>query len=154
MPVTAKSRGRPFKKGEVANPAGRPPGIPDRRTKYRTLLEAHTPDLVERCVALAMAGDVQAMRLCLERVLPPVKAVDEPVAMTFANPDNPAECGREVVAAVSAGVLSPAAGATLMGTLETLSKLIEAEELQERIAAMERKLGMGLAVRADSRLLK
>ena len=60
------TRGKPFIKGQVANPGGRPPGLPDRRTRYREIIEQRMPELLERCVSMALQGDIQALRLCLE----------------------------------------------------------------------------------------
>ena len=65
-----------FKKGESGNLQGRPKGIKDRRTEFRELLEPYAPALVNKAVAMALKGDSTALRLCLDRLIPPVKAVD------------------------------------------------------------------------------
>ena len=68
-----------FKPGQSGNPKGRPPGRKGRNTAIRELLDPHKKDLVGKAVALAMDGDTTALRLCLERLYPPIKATDDPV---------------------------------------------------------------------------
>lgn len=66
-----------FEKGQSGNPAGRKPGIADKRTSLRKLLEPHAEKLIEKAVEMALNGDPHALRLCLERLIP--RAKDEPV---------------------------------------------------------------------------
>ena len=61
-----------FKPGISGNPKGRPKGARDKRTELRSLLEPHAKDLVEKVVELAKGGDTTAIRLCLERLIPPI----------------------------------------------------------------------------------
>lgn len=129
--------GRPFKKGTAANPKGRPRGIPDRRTKYRELIESHMPDLIDKCVALALRGDMQALRLCIERVLPVPKAGEDYVDLAEPLVGTPAEQGRVVLKAVSDGQLPPAAAASLMSAIAAQARIVEVDELAKRIEALE-----------------
>jgi hypothetical protein len=99
-------------------------------------MAAHVPALVEMLVQRALAGDVAAARLLLERTIAPLKASEE--AATLALPDGTlTEQGRFVLAAVAAGELAPGQGTALLASLGTLAKLIEADELERRIAALE-----------------
>ena len=65
--------------GTSGNPAGRPPGS-GKVAKLRAEIAEHVPDIVAQLVESAKGGDVQAARLLLERVLPPVKAILTPSA--------------------------------------------------------------------------
>ena len=130
--------GRPFAKGHVANPGGRPRGVPDRRTKYRELIEARMPSLVEKCVAMALQGDVQALRLCLERVLPALKTGDETVLLPTDHAARPSEQARVVVEAVLAGQISPSSASALMVVIAGQARVIEVDELTRRIEELER----------------
>jgi len=60
----------PYQKGHSGNPAGRPPGLPDKRTVLRELLAPHAEALVAKVVALALAGDTAALRICIDRLIP------------------------------------------------------------------------------------
>ena len=57
------------------NPAGRLRGTKNRATKAaEELLEGEAEALTRKAVELALAGDTVALRLCLERLLPPRKS--------------------------------------------------------------------------------
>jgi hypothetical protein len=62
------------------NPNGRPKGLQDKRTELRGLLAPHAKDLINQAVELAKAGDSSALRLCIDRLVPPVRAKEEAVA--------------------------------------------------------------------------
>lgn len=88
----------------------------------------------------ALAGDIGAARLLLERTIAPLKASEEPAPLAL--PDGTlTEQGRAVLVAVAAGDLAPGQGAALLASLGTLAKLTEADELERRIAALEVKHG-------------
>ena len=64
-----------FKAGKSGNPQGRPKGSKDKRTELRALLEPHAPALVEKAVQMALDGDTVALKLCLDRIIPAMRAV-------------------------------------------------------------------------------
>ena len=64
-------RGRPFKKSQSGNPAGRRIGCLNKTTlAAAALLTGEAEALTRKAVELALVGDPTAMRLCLERILP------------------------------------------------------------------------------------
>lgn len=131
--------GRPFKKGEAANPAGRPPGLPDRRTAYRQLIESRMPELIEKCVKLALRGDMQALRLCIERVLPLPKADDGVVDLGGPLTGTPSEQAALILRSVGEGKLGPATAATLMNAIAAQARVMEFDELRRRLEALEQE---------------
>ena len=73
LPV--RVRGRPFEKGRSGNPAGRRPGSRNKATlAAAALLAGEAEALTRKAVEMALDGDPTAMRLCMERVLPPCRA--------------------------------------------------------------------------------
>ena len=111
--------------------------MPDRRTRYRELIEARMPELVDRCVSLALKGDLQALRLCIERVLPLPRAGEDVIDIGESLAGSPTDQGRQVLKAVSNGRLSPAIAATLMGAIAAQARIMEVDELARRIEALE-----------------
>ena len=124
-----------WKPGESGNPAGRKPGSGEV-AKLRAAIAEHLPGIVAQLVEAAKAGDVQAARLLLERVIPPVKAAE--VAQAVALPgETLTEQGRAVLGAIEAGELAPGQGAALIGAIGTLARVAEVDELAARITALE-----------------
>lgn len=136
--TTAKKRppGR-WKVGESGNPAGRKPGTGEV-AKIRAAIADRVPELLEKLMAQALEGDTSAARLLLERAVAPLKAAEQPQALTL--PDGTlTEQGRAVLASVAAGELAPGQGAALLGALGTLARVAEVDELAARITALEEK---------------
>src|SRR5262245_1714297 len=76
---TATNSGR-WKPGESGNPAGRKPGT-GHVASLRASIAEHVPQIIDKLVESALAGDVASARLLLERVVPPLKASEEPTPL-------------------------------------------------------------------------
>ena len=72
-----------FVKGCSGNPAGRPVGSKNKCTQFRELLEDDLPALVSVLRDKALEGDMNAMRLLLERLVPKVQVVDMNVQSAY-----------------------------------------------------------------------
>jgi hypothetical protein len=124
-----------WKPGQSGNPAGKPAGS-GKVAALRAGIADHVPAIIKTLTDAALAGDVGAARLLLERVIPAIKASEEAAPVNL--PDGTlTEQGRAVVAAVAAGDIAPSQGASIMGSLGALQKLTEADELLARIEALE-----------------
>ena len=132
--TTPKRKGR-WKPGESGNPAGRKPGAGEV-ARLRAAIGDKVPAIIERLTDAALAGDVGAARLLLERVIAPLKAAEEAVPIALPS-GTLTEQGRAVLVAVAAGDLATGQGAALLAALGTLAKLTEADELTRRIEALE-----------------
>mgnify|MGYP000471026406 CR=1 FL=1 len=77
--MTEKKMSR-WKPGQTGNPKGRPPGQSEI-TRLRASLAGDVPEILAGLVTAAKGGDVQAARLILERVLPPIKAIEQAQAL-------------------------------------------------------------------------
>lgn len=126
-----------FAKGQSGNPRGRPKD--SRTASLRALLAPHAPELLAKVVQMALEGETTALRLCLERILPPLKGKDTAVSIPgIANAQTLADKALAVMDAATNGVITPTEAATLMQSVTGLSRVIEINELQKRIAALER----------------
>ena len=121
--------------GQSGNPQGRPPGTGEV-ARLRAGIAERVPQILDRLTEAALAGDVQAARLLLERVLPPVKAVELPVELTLGD-GRPTEQARQVLAAAAGGVLAPDQAVSLIGALAATARISETDELRERIERLE-----------------
>jgi hypothetical protein len=103
-----------------------------------TLLDGQAQALTQKAIDLALTGDMAALRLCLDRILPPRK--DSPVAfdlpeMKTLNDAVPAMGA--LVKAVGQGDLTPTEAAELTKLVQAFAKIIETAELEERVRKLE-----------------
>lgn len=130
-----KKRGR-WKAGESGNPKGRTPGSGEV-AKLRASIAVHLPEIITQLVTKAKEGDAQAARLLLERVLPALKPMEQPVTLSLPNGDGLTAQGVAIVQAVADGALSPGQGAALLSGLGALARIREIDELTARIEKLE-----------------
>jgi hypothetical protein len=127
---------------QSGNPAGRPPGIRDKRTAMRALLEPHAAALVAKAVELALAGDGTALRICIDRLIPAAKAKDDPVLLP-ALTGSLADQARVVIEALAQGKLSPEEVSTIMQALGTQARIVEVDDIEKRVSALEKGVSAG-----------
>jgi hypothetical protein len=138
--TAGKQRGKPFQKGQSGNPDGRPRGSRNATTvALETLLDGQATALTQKAIDLALAGDMTALRLCLDRILPPRK--DRPVTFTLPeikSAKDAAAVVSAVLAAVAVGELTPADAAEIGKLIDSYVKAFETAELAERLERLER----------------
>ena len=125
-----------WRKGESGNPRGRPRGAGEIGRLRATIGQA-LPDILAGLIEKAQAGDVQAARLLLERVVPPVKPVELPEAVPLEG-GTLTERGQSVLRLLAAGEIGPGQAAALLGAIGQLARVAEIDELARRIDALER----------------
>lgn len=125
-----------FEKGQSGNPAGRPPGIRDKRTAMRELLVPHAEALVAKAVEKALEGDTTALRICIDRLIPAAKPKDDPIELP-AMTGTLADSGQAVLSAVAEGRISPEEAGALMTALASQARIVEVTEIEKRLAALE-----------------
>lgn len=136
MTVVENSAGR-WKPGQSGNPGGRPKRI----GQVRALLEHKREELVKKAIELALAGDVAALRLCMERLAPPLRPTTEPVEIPgLAQASTLTEKCQVIVSAVGNAQISPTVGSELLSAMGNLAKALEVDELARRVAALETSL--------------
>lgn len=136
MTTTEKNKRGRWKAGESGNPKGRTPGTGEV-AKLRESIAEHLPAIITQLVSKAKGGDAQAARLLLERVLPSLKPIEQPVAIALPGGDGLTAQGVAIVQAVAAGTLAPGQGAQLLTGLGALARLKEIDELTARILKLE-----------------
>ncbi len=135
----AKQGGTQFQPGQSGNPKGRPRGSRNATTlALEALLDGEAESLTRKAIELAKAGDMQALKLCMDRIAPPRK--DSPVSFAL----QPMKASGDAVAAmaalvdaVAAGDLTPMEAGELTKMVQAFAKVIETAELEERICKLE-----------------
>jgi len=133
--MTEKKRGG-WQKGQSGNPKGKTAGSGELQ-RLRASIAGDVPDILTGLVNAAKRGDIQAARLILERVLPPVKAIEQAVALQMPEGGTLTAQGHAVLSAVADGELAPGQGAQLLTAIGTLARVTEIDELTQRITALE-----------------
>lgn len=128
--------GGKFAKGNKAS-TGRPPG----RGKVAELREKLAQD-VDAVIGIvreqALAGDPQAIRILLDRVLPSLRPVELPIPLVLPE-GNLAQQAHAVVQAVADGDIAPSQAAQIITALGGVAKIVETTDLLARITALEEK---------------
>ena len=127
-------RGR-FALGNKASP-GRPPGR-GPVAELRATLATDLDKIIDTLRAQALAGDAQAIRIILDRVLPALRPVEMPTTLELPADGTLAEQARAVVQAAADGDLAPAQAAQIVTALGGVAKIIETTEIVSRIEALE-----------------
>ena len=129
-----------WKKGQSGNPNGRIAGSRNRTTlALESLLDGQADALTAKAIELALAGDMQALRLCMDRILPARR--DRPVNFDLPpinNAQDAAATVSAVLAATAAGEITPADAGEIGKLIESFVKAFEVAELAERIEQLER----------------
>ena len=122
-------------KGQSGNPEGRKPGVSDWRNKYREALDTAAPEIINSIISAALQGDSTAQRICMERLIPPLKATDSPVTVPLIG--GLGEQGRVVLQSIADGELTPSEAESVFRSLSAQAKITELSELEKRIEALE-----------------
>ena len=130
----------PWAPGRSGNPRGRAPGT-GKIDKLRAALAKELPEVLEALIAQAKAGDTGAIKLILERTVPALRPVDAVAPLNLPVDGGLAEQGRAVLAALAVGHLPANQAAGILQGLGNLAKLVELDELDKRVAALEGKRG-------------
>ncbi len=122
---------------------GRPEGSRNKATlAAQTLLDGEAEALTRKVIDLALSGDSTALRLCLERLLPPAKG--RPVRLNLPDIKTVEDVLRAFSAmlkAMSDAHITPDEASTVAGVLDQNRRALETVEIEERIASLEKKIG-------------
>lgn len=130
-----------FVKGDPRiNREGRKKGDPSRVSRLRALIDPYAPELIQRAITAAKAGDMVAMRLLLERVCPPLKADSDPVQLDINLTGTPVDQSKEVLKAATEGRISIDDATQLLQGIAAQCRIQEITELEERLKRLEEGL--------------
>ena len=129
----------------TAGNAGKPKGTSHRATRAaQTLLNGEAQALTRKAVDLALAGDAAALRLCIERLVPPCREARVYLDLP------PLESAAALPRILSLLLSSAAAGRVTPGEAEKLARLtgeylkaVEMGEIEERLRRLEEAAATG-----------
>ena len=128
-----------FRKGRSGNPKGRPAGARNKATQSaELLLDGEAEALTRRAVELALAGDGMALRLCLDRIIPPRRG--RPVQLALPPVRGAADLGGTMAAitnAAASGAITPGKAAELARVVEIFVRAVETSDFERRLKDLE-----------------
>jgi hypothetical protein len=135
-----------FRKGQSGNPRGKPKGCRHHATRIaQAFLDGQAAALVAKAVEVALQGDVAALRVCMERLVPPRK--DAPVSITLPVVRTTADlpgASQAILQAVADGQLTPSEAQAIAGIIADHRKNLEVGDLEARVAILENRPRKGL----------
>ena len=94
-------------------------------------------EIVEKVVTMAKEGDKDALKWCLDRLVPRLKSEEVPSRFPMKASASLAEIGKAVLRAASTGKLSAHQAQLIFSVLADQAHLIETTELEARMTKVE-----------------
>jgi hypothetical protein len=136
------SQTMPFQKGQSGNPAGRPRGSRNRSAMLlQNLLADDGEAIARRAIAMAKEGDIAAIRMCLDRLVPARRS--DAVAFELpplAKAADSVAAAAAIVAAVAAGDLTPSEAGELAKVIDVYVRALETAGFEERLQKLESRV--------------
>jgi len=133
------TRGRPFERGKSGNPTGRPKGARNKPTRaVEELLDGEAEALTRKAIDKALEGDMAALRICLDRLLPPRR--DRLVTFelpTIESASDALKASSAILAACAAGQLSLREAVEFQNLVSSHVRMLESNEFAARLVALE-----------------
>ena len=133
------TRGKPFQPGN----AGKPKGTRNRTTlALEALLDGEAEAITRKAVEMALTGDGAAMRLVMDRILPPRK--ERPVMFAMPKLEKVGDAVKATAAlaeAVANGDITPGEAGELSKLVDGFTKAVELHEIQQRLDKLEAMQG-------------
>lgn len=123
--------------GQSGNPAGRKPGSLNKGGELRKLMADDGESVVRMVIAKALTGNLEAARLVLERIAPPMRPEGRRVSFRFDMNAPFTVQAQQVANAVATGELCVEDGALLIQALTNAAGLKAIDELEQRLRDLE-----------------
>jgi uncharacterized protein DUF5681 len=132
----------PFQPGESGNPAGRPRGSRNKKTiALEALVDGEAEAVMQKMITLAKMGDDVAMRLCVERMMPPRRERPVPLALPRIETDADArQASADVIEAVAEGEVTPKEAEHLLRAIAGAAVILQSSEVAARLSRIEQRL--------------
>ena len=137
-----------FQQGQSGNPSGRPRGALNRATVLaQELLSARVDRIAGKLIELAEGGDMRAIRVCMDRLVPAIKG--QPIAVELPPIENAAdsvEAVATIAAAVAAGELTATEAAELAKVIDVYVRALDGKGFDERLTKLENEISGAPAI--------
>ena len=105
-------------------------------------LDGEAEAIMRKAIEMAKAGDMVALRLCLERIVPPRKERLSPFTLPeLKTAADAMTASAALIQAVAAGELTTGQAAELGKLVEAFVRAIETTDMEGRVAELEARAG-------------
>ncbi len=131
-----------FQKGQSGNPRGKARGTKNRVTlTAERLLQGELDSICRRLVEEALIGNMQAIKLILDRVLPAKRdRVIDVQLPKLSTTDDALKTMSIIIEAVGSGNITPNEGEALSRVIDAFVKAIQMHEIEKRVDLLEHEL--------------
>ena len=132
-------RGRPFEPGNKMG-RGRPKGSRNKRTaQAQAILDQYSEPILKKCIAKALEGNLRALGLCMERILPSPRELGVRIRIPKLAQSKDIDLAFQwVFDEIANGKISPSQGEKLLAILQKLRANIEGRVLEAKITELEK----------------
>lgn len=131
-----------FQKGQSGNPNGKAKGTKNRATlAAEQLLQGDLDSICRKLVEEALTGNVQAIKLVLDRVLPPKKdRVIDVQLPKLQTTDDAVNAISIIIDALGSGEITPSEGEAMSRVVDVFIKTLQEYEIEKRVSMLEQGL--------------
>lgn len=135
---TSRKQDGTFAAGHSGNPAGKPKGARHQSTQAaQSLLAGEAEALTRKAITRALGGDMAALNLCLDKILPSLKPTSAPIMLETQPRDTPADMATRIIKASLQGELPPDMALQMVKSLVDVRKLADFEQFKQRLTTLE-----------------
>lgn len=125
------------KKGLSNNPAGRPKGIPDVRSLHKWVDDETKQKLLDSTIERALAGDNTCLGILINKLYSTPKQSAAPIEFELDASATLSEKANSILEAASKGFIDPETASQLISSIANVGRIIEIDELEKRLEALE-----------------
>ncbi|EFB42034.1 DUF5681 domain-containing protein [Parachlamydia acanthamoebae] len=137
MQVTGK-----FRKGQSGNPQGKAKGTKNRATlAAEQVLQSDLDNICHKLIEEALTGNIQAIRLVLDRVLPIKRDRDIKIRLPkLQTTDDAVKAMSLIIESVSCGNITPSEGEAMSKVVDAFVKAIQVYDVEKRVVKLEQEV--------------
>ncbi|MBS0290289.1 MAG: hypothetical protein JSS07_09695 [Proteobacteria bacterium] len=132
--MTHRKENGQFLRGKSGNPNGRPTS---ETTAIRAQLAQNHKEIIGVVQKAALGGDMQACKMVLDRICPPLKPQAAPMVINLPSEGDITQIAETFIRATADGCLSPDIAAQIVSAVGQLARIVEVTELKNRLEALE-----------------
>jgi len=133
-----------FSKGQSGNPNGKPKGTQHKATQLaQQLFKGEAENIIRKIIELALDGDMAALKICIDRICPPLKAQSQSIHIDYVKNQDLTNTAKQILEQVTQGNIPPDIGMQLINSIITITKTKEIEDIHKRIEAIQISLIKG-----------